>query len=576
MINATKETLNSFFTGNLQYVVPFFQRSYVWNEENWETLWEHLMKVSERHKNKIKTEHFIGTLITKSQETTRIGETKLDLIDGQQRLTTFSILLKAISTVAKGDGDFKKLKDKTNELVVFEDSRGEKFIRVEHSKNDKEYFEALMLDEDLTQLKNQEHKILKAYRYFLGNLKNFTDEELDNLKNLILSSVPVISMLLAATDDEQEIFDTINSLGTRLTTGELLKNFIFKEVAIRDMYDSYWFEVFEEDDEVIGFWNRDKTAGRVKRNNIELLLYCYLIIKTKTEVKLEELFKEYKKWLNVKTVEEKKLFLIELKEYANIYRSFPEGTQLNEISFAEDEKRFFHVIENLEITTVYPLVLYIYKNLADSKAQLENLKTLESYLVRRNVCRYTTKNYNNLFIQIIRNIEDAGAITKKSLHTVLSGFTEDTNKFPNNAEFALAFSQEAISNINAREILYCIALYQLNNGYQDRNKLSSASYSVEHMLPQKWETHWSVKGMDENAKVIRYKKLKTLGNLTLVTQQLNSKMKNAAWTNKRKHLKDYSSLKITTAYVELTDWNETTIDSRATDLGTTALLIWTN
>lgn len=129
-----------------------------------------------------------------------------------------------------------------------------------------------------------------------------------------------------------------------------------------------------------------------------------------------------------------------MKEYASIYLKFPEGTQLNEFSFSETEKRFFHVIENLEITTVYPLVLYIYKNLTDESAKIENLALLESYLVRRNVCRYTTQNYNNLFIQIIRNIEDSGPIKRESLFNVLSGFTEDTNKFPNNTEFELAFS----------------------------------------------------------------------------------------------------------------------------------------
>jgi uncharacterized protein with ParB-like and HNH nuclease domain len=574
MINATKETLNSFFSQSLQYVVPFFQRSYVWDKDNWELLWEHLMKITELSRNNIKTEHFIGTLITKQQESQRIGEYKLDLIDGQQRLTTFSLLLKAIATTAKGDGDFKKLKDRTNELIVFEDSKGNKFIRIEHSKNDQEYFDAVLLDKDLAGLANQEHKILRAYQYFLSELKDFSDEQLDNLRNVILNNVPVISMLLSANDDEQEIFDTINSLGIRLTTGELLKNFIFKEKALRNLYETHWYPVFEEDDDVINFWNREKTAGRIKRNNLELLLYCYLIIKTKTEVKLEELFKEYKKWITGKTVEEKKEFLQGLKEYATIYRNFPEGTQLNEIAFAENEKRFFHVIENLEITTVYPLVLYIYNKFSSEEVRSESIKYLESYLVRRNVCRLTTKNYNNIFIQIIRSLDESGVPENDSLKNVLMAFTEDTNRFPNDAEFATAFSQEALSHANAREILFCIAIYQLNSDYADIKKLSSASYSLEHILPQKWETNWSVNGMDETFKLQRNKKLKTLGNLTLVTKALNSKLKNSAWTNKKIPLKEYSKLPITTPYLDLNDWNEAEIEKRANDLSNAALSIW--
>ena len=247
---------------------------------------------------------------------------------------------------------------------------------------------------------------------------------------------------------------------------------------------------------------------------------------------------------------------------------------LNEFAFGEYEKRFFHVIENLEITTVYPLVLYIYKNLP-LKSDIEyNLNVLESYLIRRNICRYTTKNYNKGFIQIIRGLEDAPPVDKTSLYKILIAFTEDTNLFPNDVEFADAFSAQPINNLNAREILYCVALKQIYSGYNDRDKLSSGNFSAEHMMPQKWETNWSVPGMDDLAKLNRNKKLKTLGNLTLVTQALNSKMKNSSWVDKKKVLTQFSSLKITTDYIGLNDWDESSIHIRGQNLSKTALDIW--
>lgn len=574
MINANKELLNTFFSNNLQFVVPFFQRSYVWDTDNWDILWEHIIRIAGNNENMKYSEHFIGTLITKKRSDGTIGENKLDLIDGQQRLTTLSLLLKSIATKATGKAPYTKLKEKTNDLVVFENAKGNKFIRVEHSKNDKAYFESIMFDRDLKTLANQDHKLLKCYRYFLNKLENHSDEQLDNLKTIILSNVPVISMLLEVNDDEQEIFDTINSLGVRLTTGELLKNFIFQDDKIRTMFEEYWEKVFEEDEEQIDFWNKKKTSGRIPRSNIEVLLYCYLIIQIKSSVELERLFKEYKTWLKDKSMDNKVTFLKELKEYANIYFNFPEGTELNEIAFSQEEERFFHIIENLEITTVYPLILYIYKQVSDKATRLNLLKILESYLVRRNVCRYTTKNYNNLFIQIISKLSEAKSVTIASLKTILKNYTEDTNKFPNDLEFKTAFSNEAISNVNAREILYCISLYQIYNPKSDIKKLSSSSYSVEHMLPQKWETNWSKKGMDEVTKINRYKKLKTLGNLTLVTKNLNSCMKNAAWDKKKEALKEFSHLKITTDYLDKKEWNENEIDSRANDLSTLALNIW--
>ena len=157
----------------------------------------------------------------------------------------------------------------------------------------------------------------------------------------------------------------------------------------------------------------------------------------------------------------------------------------------------------------------------------------------------------------------------------MTGFSEDTNKFPTDLEFKTAFSDEAISNTNAREILYCVSLYQINNVKNDVKKLSSSSYSVEHMMPQKWEPNWGKQGMDEAAKILRNKKLRSLGNLTLVTRNLNSSMKNAAWKIKKEVLKEYSKLKITTDYIDSEEWNETEIGTRADDLADIALKMWT-
>lgn len=574
MINANKEMLNSFFSSNLQYVVPFFQRAYVWNQDNWDILWEHINRVADKTLLNTKSEHFIGTLITKQRISNAIGENKLDIIDGQQRLTTISLLLKAISHKATGKEPYNKLKEKSNELVVFENSKGEKFIRIEHSRYDSEYFKAVMLDEDLDKLSNQDHKILKCYKYFLDKLCDHSDEELDDLKTILLNNVPVISMLLSATDDEQEIFDTINSLGVRLTTGELLKNYIFSHDKVKSHFDSLWESVFEEDEEQILFWNKPKTSGRIIRTNIEVLLYCYLIIQNRTTVELEKLFTEYKDWLQDKSVECRIKFLEELKEYASIYSDFPEGTELNEIGFAQNEERFFHIMEKLEITTVYPLILYIYKQVSDSNNRIKLLKILESYLVRRNVCRLTTKNYNNLFIQILTKLIDLGSVSPADLKSVLASFTDDSNKFPSDAEFKTAFSEETISNANAREILYCISLFNIYDPKNDINKLSSSSYSTEHMMPQKWETNWNDPALNEIEKIHRNKKIRTLGNLTLVTKNLNSSMKNAAWVEKQKALKQYSLLKITTDYIEEADWDESMIDKRGDDLSSIALQIW--
>lgn len=574
MINASKDILSSFFSGNLQFVVPFFQRPYVWDEENWEVLWDHLDNVVTKTQSSENGEHFIGTLITKQREAKTIGEDRRDLIDGQQRLTTVSLLLKAISTKASGQEPYIKLKSLTNSYIVFENAMGGQLLRVEPSQHDKDYFDAVMLDRDMAKLPNQEHRILRCYKYFLSKLKNHTDEQLGTLVTILLNKVPVISMLLSVNDDEQEIFDTINSLGVRLTTGELLKNHIFHDQDIRVLYEDYWESVFEDDEEQMNFWNKPKTSGRIIRTNIEVLLYCYLIIKKKSSVELEKLFSEYKLWLKGKSAEDKREFLKDLKEYAEIYYNFPENTELNEISFTQDEERFFHIIENLGITTVYPLILYIYKRISDQKVRLEMLKVLESYLVRRVVCRYTNKNYNNLFIQMIARLDSSKGVDAVELSELLYGYAEEINRFPSDEEFRAAFLDSALTNAYVNEILFCLSLYHADHPKSDIRKLSAQSYSVEHILPKKWETHWNGHGMTDADKYQRNKKLKTIGNLTLVTKPLNSSMKNASWVNKKALLREYSKLKITTDYLDHEVWDETAIDKRAVDLSNIAIQIW--
>ena len=573
MISANKEEIRTFFAYNKQYVVPFFQRAYVWDENYWETLWEHLTQLVESLDRGEMVEHFFGTIITKQKANNNISEQKIDLIDGQQRLTTFAILIKAIAMSSSGNPPYTDLKDNTNQYVVIKNNKGEPQLRIQHSKIDGEYYEDVMLE----RLSNttKKNNILKCYEFFIDKLKDYSDVELEKLLNVLLSRLPVISMVLSPDDDEQEIFDTINSLGVRLSSSELLKNYIFQLKDMQVFYKTFWSDIFEDDEDAVDFWNLKKTAGRISRSNIEFLLYSFLIINNnETDIKIEVLFSEYKKWLNNKVLSEKILFLTELKDYSTIYYKFPQGELLNEFNFLEKEKRFFYVIENLEITTVFPLVLYLRKKLDDTN-YLYNLEILESYLVRRNICKYTTKNYNKGFIQIIRQLDAKPSVEKDSLKEILNTFTEDTNLWPSNDDFANAILSESINHhINAKVILFCIALKDQSNGLNDINKLNSTNYSVEHILPQKWETNWSESVMDDEFKLNRSQKLKTLGNLTIVRPGLNSKMKNNSWDIKKNDLKKYSSLKITTEYLDKILWNETEIENRGLTLSNSCLEIW--
>lgn len=145
MLSANKEKLQSFLMGSNQFVIPFFQRSYVWKVENWNELWENITdEYKEIQNNNNSSEHFIGTVIIKQKESQRVGALEYDLIDGQQRLTTVCLLLRAFYDATND----VNLKNWIKTLLVFTDSYGQENIRILHSKVDREYFQKIILDSE--------------------------------------------------------------------------------------------------------------------------------------------------------------------------------------------------------------------------------------------------------------------------------------------------------------------------------------------------------------------------------------------------------------------------------------------
>ena len=577
-MNISKESLIKLFnTGTNQYLIPFFQRPYVWKKEDCENLYEDLVGTYEENKTNRQKEHFIGTIITKNSLSSTQMTAQYDLVDGQQRMTTFSILIKALAnSVDMNEENAKHLFENLNSTLFFKDAYGKIHYRIIHNRLDRQSFDLIMQCDGSTDIDLEigNSKIVDAYLFFREKFKQLSNDEILNLNFTLLHKFPAINMVLELHDDEQEIFDTINSLGVKLTTSELLKNYIFNDDETKALYKEYWEDIFELDEETVKFWNAKKTAGRVYRENIDVLLYCYLLIEKEKDVSLENLFKDYKVWLSSKTVLEKKHFLETLKNYAEIYINLPSGTELKNMRFSDSEKRFFHVIENLNITTIYPLVLFVYKNTSDLLEREKCLNLLESYLVRRAVCKLTTKNYNNLFISLIKQLKvtDDNTIAE-NLSEILSEYKDDSSKFPEVDEFVIGFSNSILSNQHAKEILFIISLYQINTVLNDLTVLNSQSFSVEHIMPKKWKENWN-QDLSREESNQRDFKLQTLGNLTIITKNLNSKLRNSSWSNKKTILNEFSSLPITTKYTSLNEWNEEEIEQRAVDLFFLASTIW--
>ncbi|WP_291952838.1 DUF262 domain-containing protein, partial [Campylobacter sp.] len=356
-----RENNFNFIRDEKRIVVPFFQRPYVWKKENWEQLLNDLKNSFIENK-----EHFLGSIILKRDSGVEIYSI---VIDGQQRLTTFSILIKVLCNFL--DNQQKN---------YFKDYLFENFTddipKINHSRLDKEKYEKILKDENINN--QEENGIFGCYNYFSEKIKNeFNNINLFEFIKYIIDSKLWVVVCLNANEDEQKIFDSINSTGLRLSSTDIIKNALFdKIIKISDenkankYYEEYWDNVFDNKKEEQEFWNEEIETGRVKRSKSEILLYSYAIIKGifNTEIHnlsgLSLLYKDYIKNLNENDLKE---LLKELKDYARIYRNFPDINKTTVFKYENYELRFFHIISVFNTNTVIPLVLFLKKILGKNE-----------------------------------------------------------------------------------------------------------------------------------------------------------------------------------------------------------------
>ncbi len=597
MVEAKKVYLNELFSENKRYIIPFFQRRYVWGKENWDDLWSGILSL---YTNNEKKEFFTGSIIIKNNSPyDEAGES--NIIDGQQRLITLSIILKVLENEYNQEGN-SVMRDKTIERLRIKDNKGELHLRIETCHLDQECYETIINSENHPDKDNnnfKKHKIWQCYHFFKNkiaelDIKNIDDkirlkEVIDGSQNISDKKAPsgriaLIRVGLGDDDDEQEIFDTLNSLMVTLSVSELVKNYIFRKKYFSDnlenTYRKYWKDIFEKDEDEASWWDADITRGRKRRTNIDIFLFSFLAIKItqknlikNKEIQIEHLFREYKLLIDkYKSTPQIISFLKELKKYAILYRKeFPLSKDIDEIKFSDWNGRLFLTL-NILTTTPYPFILYYYYQNSDDKSRQKFAKILNSYIIRREVCGLTAKDYNNFFVDAIYYM----AKKKKSFQEILSEHSDNEARyFPDNDDFKnKLLVTNRIKNPTWHLILYSIALKQCSNPNMDVQSIVYKN-SVEHIMPHSWEdTKWNSGKMKPKKIEYRNNIINTIGNVTLVKQKLNSSMQNKVWKEKKKILKEHSRLSITKDYLDKRSWNEKEIKKRADDLYKFAKGIW--
>jgi uncharacterized protein with ParB-like and HNH nuclease domain len=567
-MDAGKKSINDIFNGNRILEIPFFQRSYVWDTDQWERLLEDMYIVSQTKKT-----YFLGSVILKQQPTNttnKVGDRRI-VIDGQQRLTTLNIFFKVLCLKTNQSSKFERIfKLITDDIALI------------HNHNDIEAFETIINLDQLTEIVKNDN-ISSCYTYF----KKYLDETKLDI-NTILSKILFVGIDIDENEDEQQIFDTINSLGVKLTTAELLKNYFFSRDNMA-MYEDYWKDIFELDDDTKEYWDKEVTTGRIKRTFIDLFLFSYLQIRIETKginvktedkiefSKVEQLFQSYKKFIKEYLNDDKILILKEIKEYALLFKNNIDSEIIDDdLTPDAGIERINAIIFGLDNSTLIPYILFVLKQADDIKKRNELFEYLESYIVRRMIVRAINKNYNQLFSDrlILNEI-----ISKADFINYINTQTDKSNYMPMDQDLEKAFHNNVLNNKHAAGILYFIESKIRAKPNHSTKLLGISKYSLEHLMPKKWENKWGKLNTQQEIDK-RNKKLLTLGNLAIITQNLNAKIRDSDWNTKKNGtnnngLIDYTrDLETISSYLKLPDWNEQTIEQRAVDLYNHAIRIW--
>lgn len=623
-MQANPLTLDSLFNAQLRYIVPMFQRLYVWQQTpQWETLWEDIAEKADLQLHGTKTTpHYLGALIIEGVKAESPREVKRFLIiDGQQRLTTLQILLCAFRDVARENG-WEALARSLNRYVenpdqdVMENPEEERF-KLWPTLLNREVFKNVLLAGSkvavekayplvkLPRKKKPEFRsnLVDAYAYFDGRLRTyFAAAEASHGKSQedvafgLLQSLKqdfcVVEIVLSEGDDSQEIFYSLNSQGRPLSQSDLLRSLIFmraeKQKADRDeIFKKYWSQ-FETP-----FWSMETRRGGRTYSRLDLGLRYFLMAKTGAMVDARRVNEEYRQWISAippkyPSVE---MELADFVRHGDVYQRYEAAVP--SMLPSTDLRR---VLIDFDVSTALPLILYLEIDARLGPMELAaSLGMLESFLARRTFIGGENKEYNIFFVDVLRTLmgvapSDVPAALKAKL---LSG-RGSTRHWPTDEEVIDAALRRPIGTAlrapALRVFLERLEIRRRNKKTEDLNV--QALLQIEHVMPVSWGAHWTIQDRKVPPNVamthwlakddlgdlsepirLRNNTLQTLGNLTLVNKYLNPAASNGDFATKCAEYK-HSVLCLNRHFDTLSQWDEATIQSRSKFLGDEFCAIW--
>ena len=582
-------TPKDLFQKDVRYIIPPFQRPYVWTQDDqWEPLWEDVRSVAENYLEELKrsgndeieaeqrtSPHFLGAVVLKQVRTSTRYIDQREVIDGQQRVTTLQLLLDAIQQVCE-DSEQQYLRGASMRLsrLVTNDERlvneeSHHVFKLWPTRSDREAFRHAM-DNGLAANDFEESLIVQAHEFFKLQVEKWIEEgaasieaRIDALETAASTMLNMVVIDLNSQDDPSLIFETLNARGTPLEQSDLIRNYVHS--MRQDCKIDLWGNLDDS------WWREEVSQGRLFRPRLDMILNYWLAMRTGTEVSPSRVFNEFRNYVG--NTDLSSVMSAVRKDLAN-YRDYETAKDRG-----VEEKLFYYRTKVMQAGVITPILLLLLGT--EPGTAMRTLDTLESFLIRRMICRQTTKDYNRLILELASRIQESGL---DKADEVTSGFLREqtaySREWPTDESVAHALESSPLYRLLTRGRLRLVL-----EGIEARLRASGKSeqpdvpinLTIEHLMPVGWKKEeWPLPdGVDEDAAVYQRNTLiHTIGNLTLVTQKLNSSLSNSYWEHKRNGLQEHSVLLLNNELMSESNWNEEAIQSRSRRMADLVCEVW--
>ncbi|MFP6034174.1 DUF262 domain-containing protein [Helicobacter pylori] len=552
-MKAGEATLLEFFEQNQtnQFVIPIYQRLYSWGKEQCKQLRDDIVKTGG---NDQMNGHFIGSIVFVHDGIYTTNYNELLIIDGQQRLTTITLLLIALRNYLNDEYEllekFSRQKIQ-NRYLINSDEKGDKKFKLFLSEPDRDTLLSL-IDENRRKPSEPSLKIMENFKLFEEWIRKNTDKLETIFKGLDKLMVVEIS-LERGKDNPQLIFESMNSKGVELTQTDLIRNYILMGLdpeKQKIFYKKYW-RAMEED-----FKQNETLFNQFVRH--------YLTIKTREIPNINKVYEAFKRYQQERGIETEVL-LQDLQKYCGYFCQIVFKKEAD-----KDLNKALGFLVDLEMDVIYPLLLELYSDYKDGVLSKQDFIPIiyltESYICRRAVCGLGTNSLNKVFPSFTKHIQKDEYFKSLKAHF---GYLTEKQRFPNNDEFKKLFI--TIDFYHFKKIKYFLERLEK---FDTNEPVNTKECTIEHIMPQTLTKEWK-KDLGENFQTIHDKYLHTIGNLTLTGY--NQDYSNKSFQEKRdmeKGFKD-SPLRLNQSLKDLESFGEKEIEKRANDLADWALKIWT-